>query len=85
MKRDLRLQVLWKYSVVGMVMLICLLLFSGCSSGGGDDDKVGDCGVCQTDSDCKDNFWCAPFLTGPNRCVPDNIGPDDPYTCTVTN
>lgn len=70
---------------VKVVLCLCIIAFmSACDSGGssgGGDSLPGNCGVCS--ESCTPGYWCAPFETGPSRCVPDKIGPDDPYTCTT--
>jgi hypothetical protein len=60
---------------------------SGGGGGGGYVNDHGDCAPCsgnRTKSDCKPGFWCSDFVTGPDRCVPDRIRPQDPYTCITT-
>lgn len=65
-----------------VIVLIGFSLIIG--SGGGDDDSENfDCKVCENNSDCGEGYWCAAFVTGPNRCVPNSVGPSDSYTCTT--
>ncbi len=67
-----------------IIVLIGFSLIIG--SCGGDDDDSGsvNCMACENDSECGEGYWCSSFVNGPNRCVPDSIGPEDAYTCTVT-
>jgi hypothetical protein len=61
---------------------------SGSGIGGGGTPYVdhGNCATCTGDknkSDCNSGYWCAPFWLSPNRCVPNSVRPQDPYTCVL--
>jgi len=63
-----------------LTALVCLSLSLG-SGMLGCGEEVGICDPCD-DQSC-DEGWCAAFEYGPDRCVPDDISPSEPYTCQV--
>ena len=68
-----------KFHILILIIAISFLTVA-CGS-----DEVGICDKCSgniTSSDC-DSGWCSPFDGGSYRCVPDSVGPNDPYTCKV--
>jgi len=83
----MKMKVFLKLRIFRCLFFLVIVLFGFSliiGSGGGDDNSDVTCTACENNSDCGEGYWCASFVSGPSRCVPNSIGINDPYTCTVT-